>query len=445
MNILAGRRPQLVFLASLLLFCGAVALRWTRSETPVQATAAQSVSVDGLGRRGQPRDAQSQAAKLQQFIKENPGSPAAYSQLGAAYLQLVRETGDPSYYGKAEGVFKEALKLDAQNVEAMTGMGELSLARHTFADALEWGRKALALTPQRAQIMGIIGDALTELGRYDEAVAAVQQMVDTRPDLASYSRVAYMRELHGDTAGAIDAMSRAVEAGGPVAENTAWVTVQLGNLYLNSGDLDRAELEYQRALVGLPNYAYATAGLGRVAAARGEIEQAIGSMQAASQVLPLPEFVIALGDLYERTGQEQQAADQRALVQAMQQLNAASGVDVDMELSLFNVDHDQNLAEALGHARAAYERRPSIYGADALSWALFKNGQLDEARALSDAALGLGTRDGLLHYHAGRIAEAQGASAVAQGHYEQALAINPHFSIRYSQDAQERLARLQAQ
>ena len=68
-------------------------------------------------------------------------------------------------------------------------------------------------------------------GRYGAAIATVQRMVDLRPDLASYSRVAYLRELHGDIAGAIDAMQLAVSAAGPATENTEYVRVQLGNLY----------------------------------------------------------------------------------------------------------------------------------------------------------------------------------------------------------------------
>src|SRR4030095_16476714 len=122
-------------------------------------------------------------------------------------------------------------------------------------------------------------------------------MIDMRPNLSSYSRVAYMRELHGDMDGAIEAMQAAVTAGGPATENSAWVRVQLGNLYFTQGDLARAEQEYQRTLTVLPNYVFAQDGLGRVRAAQGKLDEAIGFYQGAIARMPLPEFVIALGEI----------------------------------------------------------------------------------------------------------------------------------------------------
>jgi tetratricopeptide (TPR) repeat protein len=439
-TLFAGKRPELFFLLSLALLASVAMVRWTQQPA---STTAPAVSINGLGGRVGGRDAQAAAAQLQAFLKDNPGSSGAYAQLGTVYLQLARESGDPSFYSKADEVFQQALKHDEQSVDAMVGLGTLALARHQFAQALEWGERAHTANPYLAQALGVKGDALIELGRYDEAVAVVQQMVDTRPDLASYSRVSYLRELHGDLPGAIDAMRRAVAAGGPATENTAWVAVQLGNLHFNSGDLAGAAQAYQQAMALLPNYAYGRAGLARIAAAEGRYDAAIAEYRAAIDVVPLPEFVIGLGEVYERAGQAQAASDQWALVGAMQQLNQASGVDVDLELALFEADRDQNLTEALTTLRAAYERRPGIHAADALAWALFKNGQLPEARRYSDEALRLGTRDALMHYHAGRIAEAQGEAARARQLYQQALTINPHFSLRYAPDAKERLQALQ--
>jgi len=59
--------------------------------------------------------------------------------------------------------------------------------------------------------VGVITDAQIELGRYSESVETLQSMVDLHPDMSSYSRVSYLRELHGDISGAIDMMQRAVD------------------------------------------------------------------------------------------------------------------------------------------------------------------------------------------------------------------------------------------
>src|SRR6185503_19572241 len=108
--------------------------------------------------------------------------------------------------------------LQPDDFAAMTQMGALALARHQFREAIDWGEKARASSPGTALIYGVIGDAQIELGQYDSALATFQTMVDLRPDLSSYSRASYMRELHGDVDGAIEAMQRAVQAGGPNTE-----------------------------------------------------------------------------------------------------------------------------------------------------------------------------------------------------------------------------------
>jgi tetratricopeptide (TPR) repeat protein len=277
---------------------------------------------------------------------------------------------------------------------------------------------------------------------YDQAVQTLQTMIDMRPDLSSYSRVSYARELHGDLEGAIEAMQEAVTAGGPATENSAWVRVQLGNLYFAQGDLAQAEQEYQRTLTILPDYVYAQAGLGRVRAAQGHIDEAIGLYQQAIARMPLPEFVIALGEAEQAAGRAGEAAKQYELVRAMQQLFKAHGVDTDLELALFDADHGQDPAGTLALARAVYARRPSVKAADTLAWALFKAGQPAEARRYADQALRLGTHDALMLYHAGVIAQAAGDTAAARDFLTRALSLNQHFSPLYAPLAQQALTQL---
>ncbi|RPI90317.1 MAG: hypothetical protein EHM40_18685 [Chloroflexi bacterium] len=268
-------------------------------------------------------------------------------------------------------------------------------------------------------------------------------MVDLRPDISSYSRISYIRELHGDMDGALELMQRAADSGTPNAENTAWVRTQLAALYFNTGDLAQAELEYQRTLLDRPNYVYALAGLGRVRAAQGDMDEAIKLLNQAATVMPIPEFVITLGDLYQATGQQQEAARQYKLVVTLEKLYRANGVDMDMEIALFNADHDQKLAETVALARQAYENRPSIHGADALAWVLYKTGDYKLAQKYAEEALQLGTKDALKLFHAGMIALELGDKMQAREYLQQALAINPYFSIMYADEARRTLETLQ--
>jgi tetratricopeptide (TPR) repeat protein len=315
----------------------------------------------------------------------------------------------------------------------------LALALHDFRDALVWADKAWAINPFRAEILGVRVDGLVELGHYDEAVQSLQQMVELRPDLNSYSRVSYLRELYGDTDGAIEAMRAAVQSALPGSENWLWTLTHLGHLYFNRGDLKAAATLYEQVLATRADYLYALAGRARVEAAQGKSSTAIAGYTSIIERLPLPEFIIALGELYEATGQADAARQQYETVEVIQQLNAAAGMNVDLEIALFSASHGDDPTAAVELARAAHAERPTIYAADTLAWALYQQGQYEEAWRYSQDALRLGTRDALLHFHAGMIAKQRGDLTNAATHLQGALEINPYFSPLYAPVARQTL------
>jgi tetratricopeptide (TPR) repeat protein len=374
-------------------------------------------------------------------LKANPNDHDTLLLLGLAYYQHARETADPTDYGRAQQAFDRLIAADPKDVDALIGEGTIALARHDFAGALAIGRKALAINSHIARIYGVIGDAEVELGNYDAAVQSVQMMVNTRPDLSSYSRVSYQRELHGQIDGAIAAMESAVEAGGPATENTEYVRVILGNLWFLEGDLGKAESSYEASLAHSPGYVYALAGMARVKAAAGDLAGAIALYTQASDRVPFPEFLVALGEAQEAAGRSADSARTYRLVQQIERLFKANGVNTDLDLALFEAEHG-DAATSLELARAAYAATPNIKAADALGWALFKNGQLSEARQHAEEALRLGTLDPSYLYHAGMIAKAQGDNAWARRWLSQSLSANPGWSPLLAPRARAALADL---
>jgi tetratricopeptide (TPR) repeat protein len=418
-------RTRLIALAALLLAIAvAVVASWPR--TP----ASPRTAVDAPAGPGNAQPGAIPAGALDRQLAQ-----------GAADLQRARETFDPAAYGQAEEAFNAVLRTDPNNIQALIGLGSIALSRHEFADALAIGQRAMALNDSIASIYGVIGDAQVELGRYSQAVGTVQRMVNLRPDLASYSRVSYLRELHGDLPGAIDAMQRAVAAAGPATENTEYVRVQLGNLQFASGDLDSAQRTYRQALDRLPDYHLALAGLARVAAARGDLDGAIALYQRAKARLPLPETVIGLGEALEADGRIDAADDEYALAEAMQRLNAANGFQVDLELAGFFADHG-NPRIAVRLARAGYAQRPTVFAADTMAWALFRDGRPRTAARWLDRSLRLGTQSSRLLYHAGMIEAAAGNTAAARRHLQAALRLNAGFSPLDAPRAAAELERL---
>jgi tetratricopeptide (TPR) repeat protein len=234
-------------------------------------------------------------------------------------------------------------------------------------------------------------------------------------------------------------MRRAIQAGAPDSEATAWSEVHLGHLLFTIGDLDGAARAYQNATTRVERYVYGVAGLARVRAARGDLAGAASLYQQAAERMPLPEFVVALGDTYARLGDEGRAQQQYELVGAIQRLLAANGVRTDVDIALFDADHDVNLESALEMARLEYKARQSVQVADTLAWAEYKLGDLDSALGHSREALRLGTRDPLMLYRAGVIAQVSGDP---QGAYALLSSVNPSFSIRWADDLASRLSEL---
>ena len=381
-------------------------------------------------------------ASLQQHLQASPNDADALAKLGIAYVTQARVTADPSWYLKAQGVLDEATSIDDTNVTALLGEGTLALARHDFAGALTIGRDAERIDPYDADVYGVIGDALVELGRYDDAFDTFQTMVDTKPELASYARVSYARELLGDVPGAIDAMQEAFDAAGSPGDR-AWAAFQLGELGFNRGDVRAASAWYRRGLDLDPEYVPNAAGMAKVAWANGDVDLAISRYADVVSRYPSVEYVTALRDLYATTGQKDLAEQQDAVIEATRQLLAANGVDTDLEIAVYDADHGDP-ARALESARAEWARRHSIHVADALAWALYVNHRPEEAERYSERALSLGTRNATSLFHAGMIERALGDDARALQLLREALDVNPNFSILHAPTAERVVAELEA-
>jgi tetratricopeptide (TPR) repeat protein len=380
-------------------------------------------------------DAATTVTRLQDELRRRPDEPRLLTQLGVAYVTRARETADPSFYTKAAGVLERASRLAPRDAATMTARGLLDLGRHDFRAAYAWGGKALRANPDATEAYGVVFDALVELGRYDAAVAVAQAMVDRKPTQGSLARAAYARELLGDSAGALTAMTQAAAAGSGSPGDRAYVQTLIGNLHLGAGRLPQAEAAYRRTLDGLPGYGLAEVGLAQVRAARGDLAGAAELLEPAATRLPLPATVALLGDVRAAQGDTDAATGQYQLVRAIERLNQANGVAVDLELARFEADQRQldkgaDPARAVAMARRVMAERPTIFTADALGWALRQAGRAREALPHAKAAVRLGTRDALLWYHLAATEADLGMTAAARRHLATAFDINPYLTVR---------------
>jgi tetratricopeptide (TPR) repeat protein len=381
-------------------------------------------------------------ADLQADLARVPGHFAKWSELGFRYLEQARLTADPTLYGKAEGAFDKALALRPDNNDtALAGKAALAAARHDFREALALADQAMALNAFSPTTLSVRIDALTELGRYDEARATTQELLDLRPGVDAFSRGSYAAELRGDVTAARAMLEQAAVIAQTPAD-IAFAQYYLGELAWHTGDLSAARAAYEDALIADPGYLQALAGRGKVLAASGDTAGALELYATVVQQLPQPEFLVAYGELLEADGQQEAAQEQYSVLRAVQQLFAANGQDVDTELALFEADHGTPAA-AVASAEKAYAKRPdAIFTQDAYAWALHSAGRTAEALPIARQAVRLGLPSPALYYRLGVIEAVAGQTAAAKASLQKALSLNPRFSPLHAPRAESLLASL---
>ena len=380
-----------------------------------------------------PADSRIRAGENQ--IKLAPNKPDGYNLLASAYAQKARETGDFHFNKKAEEALEKSLTVAPENYDALKLRAKLLLTYHRFAEALAEAQRAQKLRPEDHDLYGALTDAYVELGDYRRAIESAQTMVDLRPDAASYSRVAYLRSLSGDTEGAIAAMDVAVKAADPRdTEGVAWYRVQLGEELARAGRAVEAEAQFEKALIIFPTHRMALAAKAHARAAAGDYDKAIEIYKRDSS----HDALLGLGDVYTRQGRIGEAEEMYASFESAERAVATQENDMS-HLVRFWADRGRNLDQALAVIQAERSRRSDIYTCDTLAWVLFRMGQISEAQSAIAEALRSGTRDPKINFHAGMIYHALGDRKQAATYLRLALKTKPVFDIVNAEIAQKTL------
>jgi tetratricopeptide (TPR) repeat protein len=375
-------------------------------------------------------------------LKEHPGDARAWAELGTGYVERARSTADPTYYTKADQALRTALRLKPRVPEdrarAQIGMGTLANARHEFGQAEQWAEQAKKSDPENWMLYGVLADARLQLGERRQAEQALHRMMALRPGVAAYSRAAYYFALTGRPARATQALDLAIAAASP--DELAFCHERRGELAWRQGQAHTALNEYQRALAVDPHHAAALAGRARAEAALGRTDDALRDYTASVERAPHPLVLLELGDFYTSLGRKPEAARQFALFKTIENLFRDSGVEDGVLSGRYEADHG-NPATAVRLLRAEWHKAPNAETADALGWALHRNGQHTQALPYAEKATELDARRAEFAYHRGEIEQALGRPGPARVHLRLALQLNPHFSPLYAPKAKASLTR----
>lgn len=370
---------------------------------------------------------------LTESIKKDPGNIKAKIALSSLYIQEARITGDYFYYDKAAMKYvDDVLKVDSLNFDGLTLKALLQMSQHHFTEGLATAYKAQKINPYSAFVYGIMVDGNIEMGEYDQAVKNSDIMVSLRPDLRSYSRISYLREIHGDYPGAIEAMKLAVDAGAPGDESTEWCRIQLATLYENTGNLPFAEMQYIISSEERPGYPQAMAGLSRIAMHKKQYEKALQFLQEANAGTNDMQFTDQMIDIYALMGKKEKA-DQlaRELIEKMSELSLNAEKDeslghyADRELAIayLKVNDYHN---ALKHALMEYNRRPlNIDVNETVAWVYYSMGEYNKSLPYIQAALKTNCKNPTLLCRAGLIYRQTGNKDSAKALITKGLSKDP--------------------
>lgn len=428
-------RVALIIAAVVVAFVGARLARKPSAPSPEGAAIASAPAVQTSEQilaqipRHEVKSATGQAlASAMAKVREKDAVAARWVALGDVLAQLLRDTADEKYYDHAEAAYQYALRLEPKNVDAMTGMAWVTGGRHDFDKSREWANRSLALDATNAAAYGILGDADVELGDYEVAYTHYQKMMDLKPDLSSWSRGAHLLWLTGDTKKAAWLLEKAIKAGAPFAENTAWCRAKLAMILFSQGALLPAEQALEPSLKAGSKNAHVLLAAAKIAAARGDIAASEKHCRAILEAGPNHFALVELGDLLATTDRKAEAEKSYQQAEELDRAQTARAGHSHMAMAKFYADHDRKLIEALRMAEARKLTR-NVNEADTLAWVYFKNGDQPRAIEAIKRALSQKTQDAEIHFHAGMIAAKFGDRVSAQNHLQTALSINPHFSL----------------
>jgi tetratricopeptide (TPR) repeat protein len=355
--------------------------------------------------------------------------------LGHAWVKKARATRNSTGYANARAAAEVVLEREPQNPLALNIVAQALLERHEFAEALDIVRGILHYHPEDLQALGSLADATLELGRYPEALSAVDKLNDLKPGLPGYARAAHLQWLRGDRSAALETYRLAIESARDPSdpEPRCWVMVQAAYVFWHQADYDGADAGFQRALESCTDYAPALIGRGRVALALGHVARAVELLTKAWKKSPDTETAWRLGDALTAAGDLPGAERHYARV-------VSEGARHDPRTTaLFLATKQRDTALAVRLAEEEMRRRPNVYTADALAWALHRAGRAGEAKSAAERALSLGTKDAALLYHSGAIRMASGDARGGSALVREALELNPNFDPTGAPEARKLL------
>jgi len=290
----------------------ALGAAWACQRTGHEVTPAQSVpttdgkiALDNLN---------GQIEAVEKALLRNPG----HAQLLGTLVTLLQTRGQflgrLADYERAEQLASQLPNLAPADAQSYLARAATRSTFHQFDDALadlaeaeQLGAPAEAITRGRASIF-------QAQGRISEAEPLWKKISDRGPDIIALGSIAMAASEKGDPSGGEKLLNRALREYRDVSPfPVAWIEFQRGVMWERAGNLSRAEDEYRRAHLRLPQYAAAAGHLAEALIAEGRRSEANALLEPLIKASDDPEYLALLAEIRKAEGNLPEATRLRAL------------------------------------------------------------------------------------------------------------------------------------
>src|SRR6266550_4794163 len=278
-------------------------------------------------------------ALISQAVAIQPTHPFAHGNLAMAYQACNR-------FDDAEASLRKALKLNAENAEALNNLANIRKERGDLATAEELYKRALVVRPELAEAHDNLGALYRSRGELGRAEECYRSALVLRPESAeAHNNLGIVLQLQGRLDEAEACFHKALEYENEFAE----AFCNLGDVLKELSRLDEAEAYCRSALALKRDYPEALSGLGAVLRARGDLE---GAEDCCRRALALdPRYIgaqINLGLILDERGQRAEAESS---------YRSALALDPNSAAARFNLSTLLLLRDSLKEGFQLYESR----------------------------------------------------------------------------------------
>ncbi|HEY4682057.1 MAG TPA: tetratricopeptide repeat protein [Candidatus Acidoferrales bacterium] len=224
--------------------------------------------------------------EAQEILKRDPDNLAAHKLLARIYVRTLGNTeagsASPETLRRAIEQYEAIVRIDGDDRDAMISLARLYGLSNQTEKAEAILKKVLGLDPTSEQALQQLSAIYIEQKRYDDAVKLLKEAAPQADSPLIYAALGRAYEQMKDTARAVEAFEKAIEADPANAEYRR----SLGQLYLEEEKLDLALAQYQAALKVEPEDPQAYLRLSQIYRAQKKFDLAASALQQAKTLAP---------------------------------------------------------------------------------------------------------------------------------------------------------------